>query len=503
MIAFLLALPLALRPTLPIWPDLWRPRVEAGAPATQVPPAAPARDSCATWDGALQANAWIARGRESLGMNLPPGQLLHFRADEARYLRDQSDRPGPPYIAAITSSEHWVDPWSGAERTAGPGATVILSGPTAAWTDPDSAAAPSADTFVRAAPSRALDPWSVLVDWSRAPDAHVVGQCRVRDAWRITLGRAGPLGEDRLYLDEGTGIPVALDRREFNYFRGPEAVRYVYATWWHAGSAMYPISATRVVDGFVESSRSVFPGRADLVSSGSAPRLLLPDSTLRLSPAPHEHFDTLPPDTVRVAGDTYLLVSRAFTEAVTLGRDTVFLLDAAAGEIRARQDSAWIARLYPGRHPVTVIFASIAWPHMAGVRYWTARGATVVAHAMADSLLTDAVARDWSAWPDELERTRPRPTLRFTGVTDSTSFAAGAVKVYPLTGITGDGGLLVWIPSAQFVWASDRVQVVKPLGTYEADVWRTAATDGLSPRWTSGPHFRLLPWSVGATARSP
>ena len=61
------------------------------------------------------------------------------------------------------------------------------------------------------------------------------------------------------------------------------------------------------------------------------------------------------PDTVRVGAHAFLLVNAGYTEAVALVGDTVWVLDATQGEERAQQDSAWIGKLFPGRHPVAVV----------------------------------------------------------------------------------------------------------------------------------------------------
>src|SRR5262245_61780730 len=105
------------------------------------------------------------------------------------------------------------------------------------------------------------------------------------------------------------------------------------------------------------------------------------------------------PDTERVSASTFLLRNRGYTEAVTLQRDTVFVFDATQGDERVRQDSAWIAALFPGRHPIAVVVTDLAWPHVAGVRAWVARGATIVSHRAAKPFLTEVVNRRWTQTP--------------------------------------------------------------------------------------------------------
>ena len=107
------------------------------------------------------------------------------------------------------------------------------------------------------------------------------------------------------------------------------------------------------------------------------------------------------PAAVRVAGEC---LYRGYTEAVALVGDTAFVLDATPAEARARQDEEWIAKLFHGDHPVVVVVTDLAWPHIAGVRYWVARGATIVSHRASEDSLRRVVERRWTREPDLLER---------------------------------------------------------------------------------------------------
>ena len=93
-----------------------------------------------------------------------------------------------------------------------------------------------------------------------------------------------------------------------------------------------------------------------------------------------------------MAANVSLLVNRGYAEGVVLLGDTLYLLDATQGEERARADSTLIDHLFPGRHPVVLIVTDLAWPHIAGLRYWVARGATVVSHRASRAFLRTGVA---------------------------------------------------------------------------------------------------------------
>src|SRR5690606_19899214 len=187
----------------------------------------------------------------------------------------------------------------------------------------------------------------------------------------------------RLYVDPKTAYPVKLDVVEPHYLWGQVHVEVLYGLWEMFDGSAYPRSSFRIVDGSVEIARTV--GTVDFLAAADAPALGLPDA-----PAPPAASDTplflqpLPPDTVRAADDVYLLKNPGYTEAVALVGDTVFVFDATQAAERARQDHEWIQRLFPGEHPVVVVVTDLAWPHIAGVRYWVAQGATILSHRMSE-----------------------------------------------------------------------------------------------------------------------
>jgi len=275
---------------------------------------------------------------------------------------------------------------------------------------------------------------------------------------------------------------------------GPEHVTYEFATWWDIGGAFYPVSAVRSADGVMERSRAVFPGPAAIVPSVQGVRLTVPDTALTFGAAEPAFSDTAP-DTVRIASNSFLLVSPAFTEVVALARDTVWIFDATVGDVRARQDSSWIARLFPGTHPVALVVMNMAWPHFAGVRSWVAHGATIYSHPGSEAFLRRIIARDWSAYPDALERSRRSAEFRFRAVRDSMSVGGGAILLSPIDGISGEGALMAALRKDGFIWASDHVQDLDHHNLYVSDLRRTAHRLGLTPRTISGPHMRLRNWS--------
>jgi hypothetical protein len=200
------------------------------------------------------------------------------------------------------------------------------------------------------------------------------------------------------------------------------------------------------------------------------------------------------PDTVRVSATTFLLRNRGYTETVSLVRDTVFVFDATQGEERVREDSLWIAALFPGRHPVVVVVTDLAWPHVAGVRAWVARGATIVSHRAARTFLTEVVNRRWTMHPDLLERSRPRAALHFRAVNDSLALAGGDILLFPIDGAASEVALAAFVRPDRFLWASDFIQNLSSPSQYFDEVYAAVRRAGVSPIKVGAEHIPLTAW---------
>ena len=469
--------------------------------AMALPPAPP---PCAAAPNGLTPAAVLSRAVAATGMRSAGDRILHIRTRTLRELRDLSDRPYKPFDASTSEEDAWLDPTNGVEMTRMPGraAEPIWSAPRATTTGADGTRAAPPPIHGLARWQRAFDALAVVAEWTERADAVVEGRCRYRDDVRIVLRRPSPAGDERLLLNELDGLPVALERTEPSYFMGPEHVEYLYYNWEHVDALTLPLSAMRIVEGSRDRLRSVQlgPGATSLVVRDSAPKFPALNSQTAMAdivavpPEPFWSDDS--PDTARVGPAAFLLVGSTFTSAVALAGDTVFILDATEGERRAQRDSAWIGRLFPGRHALAFVVSTDIWPHIAGLRYWVANGATVIVHPTVAPLVRRAIDRRWTTTPDLLERTRARLKVRIDTVRASASRAGGALRVFAVDGVASEGVLAVFAGDARFLWASDRVQDVSNPSLYVTELWNAARRNGVAPTSTSGPHLRAIPWAT-------
>ena len=459
----------------------------------------PQGGACRPVSGGRSAAEWLTRARTAVGLARAGQRVLSFHAIQGENQDYESDRTYPPYFSSFQSVEGWLDPGSRVERysarttfqgvdaVAGP---AVIENERTAVVIRDTISTPSPEVRGAALQARGLDPWAVLLDWSADAGVKVESRCPYRDYDRVVLARRGPFGEERLFLTEGA-VPVKLDRIEPHYLWGQQHAEYLYSTWTLSDSTAFPGSAIRLADGQVITTRTY--GAFHLTPRDSAPALALsaPDLPIK-SP---RFLQALPPDTLRISPTTVVLHNPGYNETITLARDTVFVFDATQSDDRARQDSTFIARFFPGRHPVVLVVTDLAWPHVSGVRFWVASGATIVSHRASREFLEQVVARRWTLAPDKLERTRGRAKLRFRPVSDSLSLAGGEITVHAIDGIGSEGALIAYVREARFLWASDYIQDLQNPTLYALEVWRAAARAGLAPERVDAEHIPITPWS--------
>jgi hypothetical protein len=441
--------------------------------------------------------AVMTRAKAALGFAQVGSSVIHYRAVSAVDQAYQSDRSYPPFFSTMIIEEAWLDPGNGVERVSAratyPGSDVPAR---VVATDANRAFELTKD--VRPLPfsevrSRYLDAWAVVADWASAGNVRVAGREAYRDYERIVLVRPTPEGDQRLFVDPKTGFPIKLDTVERHYLWGQRRIEYVYSNWTLAAGVMMAASSFRLADGKVEISRTV--GAIELIARSAAPAQPLPAQPERSVDELPRWLQALELTTTAVGPNTYLLSNVGYTEAVTRIGDEVIVFEATQGEERAKKDAEAIARLFPGSHKVTVVVTDLAWPHIAGVRWWVANGATIVTHSAAREFLRTVIDRRWSLAPDLLERRRRTVAARLVGVDAPYKLAGGAVTLHPIDGIGSEVAIMAFVAADRLLWASDYLQTVAEPTAYASEVVAAVRRDRLMPERVAAQHVPLTAWS--------
>ncbi len=456
-----------------------------------------------------QAREILDRARSVMGFATVNGRVLHATAAASTADAYESDRTYPPYLASMENQEIWFDPESRVQRISAK--TLVPSygvqNRPVVVDDGVHAEQVRGEKHVpihrRMVENRNLDAWATIADWSADPSVTVAGTEKYRDYPRTVLVRKTELGEQRLFVDPKTGYPVKLDFVAPHYLWGQQRVEYVWSTWASSGGLSFPSAAFRVVDGETEVSQSV--GSLQLVARDSV--------DLKRPEAPSEQPSEVPrflqpiePKVIHVSKNVAVLSNPGYNEVVTEIGNEIFLFDSTQGEQRAREDQKAIEALFPGKHHINVVVTDLAWPHVAGVRYWVSQGATIISHGASRDFLQRVVGRKWTLAPDTLEKQRVKnPSairLKFINVTAATSFANGAIRIFPIDGIASEVALAVFVPDQKFLWASDFIQTVDEPSQYAQEVIAATKRAGIEPEKVAAEHLPITVWSKVLAAQS-
>jgi hypothetical protein len=444
------------------------------------------------------AVALLNRAKEAMQTDLVSEAIIHYHEVAASEQNYQSDRSYPPFFSAMEAKEEWFDPQSGIDRvsrqTTFPGqgplpSEVTLTDARGGFRLAEQHFQPLPGMLMQ---ERDLNPAVLICDWAAAGDARFAGREIYRDYPRIVLKRNTSTGEERLFLDPKTGFPMKIDFQEKHYLWGQRHIEYVWTNWTLSGGLVVPGSSFRLADGSVEISQTT--GGVEVITRSDAPASLPKEPAEEMNALPL-FLQPIDPKAEQIGPKTYLLSNAGYTEAVTEVGDEVFLFDATQGEERSQKDAAIIARLFPGYKKVIVVVSDLAWPHIAGVRYWVANGATIVAHKAAYEFLQTVVDRRWTLAPDLLERRRKTAKLKFVGVDAAYNLAGGVISLHPIDGIGSEVALMAYLAPERLLWASDYIQTVAEPSAYASEVWRATQRDGLRPQRTAAEHLPVTPWT--------
>ena len=152
------------------------------------------------------------------------------------------------------------------------------------------------------------------------------------------------------------------------------------------------------------------------------------------------------------------------------------------------------------REHTVLVVTDLAWPHVAGVRFWAARGATIVSHATSRPFLQQLLDRKWALAPDVLEKARASnrrtPTYHLVTHADGFALAGGKIRVKGIDGIGSEGALYAWLPAQRFLWASDYLQSATRPSQYAIEVRAAMRRDGIAPERVAAQHLPLTPWTT-------
>lgn len=398
-------------------------------------------------------------------------RTLRVVTDGYRNMLEQSERPEGPFIVEFqrTTVEHdaanhrWrrrvessIPPFADftTEIVVDNGAVMRIAG---ASRGPGNAA-----MLAEVGETIALAPELLLLTALAADDARLGTPASLQsvpqDVVEFTLDDAPAT----LFLNRYTHLPTAVDyagpaaRAGYWQFAGDTPMRIYFSSWkLGEGGVRLPMQWDIERDGVHEATHMV---RTLSVNPPLADGLRVPDMVraqyLAQTGATSGRRIGTPVDLA--PGITF--VPGAWNVAVVRQDDGLVILDAPISPAYSEQVIAEAERRYPGAPIKAVVSTSDAWPHVAGLRAYVARGIPVYALDLNRPALQRLIDARFDSRPDALGAAPRAGEIRT--VSDAVEIGAGTnrIRLVPLRGETSERQLMAYFPETRLLYGSDVFQ---------------------------------------------
>jgi len=348
-------------------------------------------------------------------------------------------------------------------------------------------------------------PERLLLDAADASDLEALPDTTI-DGARVNVVQFGA-EHVRLYIDATTGLP-----REWRAVRTYPDDRFVWKPWgdvttrtiysmWSLDSTgiRYPRRFTLMRNGLEYRRTSIlslefnvpvaddsFPVRPGAAAALAASRDVKLGNGLPTPPS------ELAPGLVFVPGQFNVLLVRQ--------KGGVIVIEAPHSIEYTTRVIDEATRRWPD--PLTaVVSTTAAWPHLAGLRGYAARGVPIYVAPQASAVVRRMTTAPHTLDPDSLQRAPRDPALRV--VSDSTALGQGpnrliAMRVPVAGGDPDRAALIVWFPEQHVLYSGD---ILIP-ERFEPNTWRQAWSElvtfvnarGLDVRQVVGLHTGPTDW---------
>lgn len=447
--------------------------------------------AASTQSGPTRAHEYLTdaireMGGESALQNL---KRVRFEAIGHRNMLEESERPEGPYIieyhrvTQLRDLEHQRWRQTTAARI-GPlpefTQTVVVADEAAKSAFGPQSSPGSRDDVQSAEESLELGPERVLFTALAAADLRAEADTVLQSIPHHVVDFTWKSRPVRLFLNSYTALPTAVEWKstyQSNMFWstwGDVTTRLYYSLWWLCpGGIHYPLQW----DFF----RNEMPDRVLTITEVKL-NGEFPDDSFAISPEEKAAFakrsvtydDTALGNPKRPAVELVKdVVHIPGSWNVTLVRqaDGIVVLEAPISSGYSTKVLAEAERRWPGVPVKAVISTSDAWPHVAGIREYAARGIPIYALDMNLPILKRFVSSRRTLAPDSLEKSGKKPN--FHVITGKTLLGQGAnrLEIYPLRGETSERQMMVYFPEHKLLYGSDPFQQDSHGYFYPQTVW--------------------------------
>lgn len=314
----------------------------------------------------------------------------------------------------------------------------------------------------------------------------------------------------RLALNVWTSLPTMLEIVRDDPMWGDVTERRWFSFWtMEAGGLMYPRQTTTEWNGLPFSDWTVHDVKVNVALDEST--FQIPDeaakafATTATRPTGMNAL-TLDENRVTMVTDWITQVPGGFNIGFVRQPDGIVIFEATTTSKYSASILALAEKRHPGVPIKAVVTTSDAWPHLAGIREYVAKGIPIYALDLNVPILSRLIAAPRTISPDTLAQTPQAP--KFVPVSARTTIGTGdtRIELIPVRGEMGERMMLAWFPGAKLLYSSDLIQPGRAAGTFFmpmmlAEVASAAERENLGViERVFGMHLPPTPWDAVTAA---
>jgi hypothetical protein len=421
-----------------------------------------------------------AQGGES---RLRALQAVRIETVGYRNLLEQSERPEGPYIPEFRTTTETRDQ-SGrrfrevlassvyiiADGSSAGGRSVQVVADGVAMRQVAEASSPGDGLQVRLAAERlALSPERLLITAMEAANASLRGKLEMQRIAQDVVEFTYDGAPVRLYLNPYTHLPTAYDysgplaRSGYRAYTGDATQRTFFSLWKLTDRGLrMPLQVDVFSNGL--------PDRTFMVSKLEFDPTLAPDDfaipqavKAQFRPGSNSaDIDKIPlglaSDPAKEIAPGVIFIPGRWNVTLVRQDDGVVVIEAPISSGYSAEVLAEAARRFPRLPVKAVISTSDAWPHLAGVREYAARGIPIYTLDLNRSAVMRIIDTPHTASPDRLQRAPRAPMLKSVGGKVAIGSGANRLELYPVRGETSERQMMAFFPGLKLLYGSDVFQ---------------------------------------------
>lgn len=468
----------------------------------------------------LDASLQALGGRERLERI----DVIELRANVARNLLEQSIRPEGPWIQDMYQLQMTLDFRHGRahgierrasrlgwlappERPTAPIEYIVVDG---------IAASRSGDKLVPTRQSLvqdmqellAFNPLQVLLAATKAPDACLAGNVVLHGTEQDVVAWTWSNMTIRVLIDRSTHLPSEVT------WSGPRPRDIYWNAWGNVDTRLR------------FENWSLRPNGLRVPSQWSYVRNGLPDQTWELGtlelgahpdPATWNLADALRDEIARLPIDVdsiplgspqsppveiapgVIRIPGRWDVTLLRQHDGIVVIEAPIGNGYSVRILREAAARFPGLPVKAVVTTSDAWPHIAGLREYAARGIPIYVLDLNVAIVERLLRAPHGSRPDSLQRKPRAARLHPIGARTVIDDRQNRVELIPLRTAVGERQMLAWLPATRTVYTSDLVQPAGPEDWFAPEMLlelrQRLEAANITPLHVYGMHYPPTAWN--------